>query len=427
MSIARDLYSFLTLPISVLLGPLFFLHSRGRQRLAERYGVWTCPGQQQSRETLWFHAASAGEMAGLIPLMRLIEQRNPAAHILVTAVSVTGLHVARDDRRECHLLPFDSTVWIRRALDGRSIGAFIQSETEIWPGLLSYLSGRRVPCFLVNGKITDYSFGWYRRIRFFLAPLLREFRAVCVADEYSAQRFAAIGIPESQMRITGNTKYDRIPSVTAETQVAGLRAEFGAEGSPLLVLGSLRPGEEKVWFPALHVLIAEGAHFRAVIAPRHAEKFDYFAQELQKEGISFTRSSSRSAARHPAVLLDEFGRLESLYSIASLAFIGATLVDIGGHNPLEAAAYSVPVAMGAFDSAVRDVTEDLEERRALFRIVSSTDAEALIRRLIAHPEVFIRAGAAAKQVWETHRGAVQRTLEVIETALDHSIHQETPE
>jgi 3-deoxy-D-manno-octulosonic-acid transferase len=205
MSISDRIYALASLPVSVAAGVLFLVSARGRARWRERFGSWGALSEKSARATMWFHGASAGELRGLLPVIERLEARFPDRHVLVTATSVTGLDAAAGRGRETRLLPFDSPVWIKRALRGRHIALFIQTETELWPGLLATLRDRAIPSFAVNAKITDYTAARYRRLAFLFRPLIEHFRCVCVSDELSLGRLFELRPSVRRFAVSGST------------------------------------------------------------------------------------------------------------------------------------------------------------------------------------------------------------------------------
>ena len=407
----RLLYNIAATIVAIVVAPFFLLVSRGRARLVERLGFWNIKSEQ---EIVWFHGASTGEIAGLVPVLKQLREKNIAQAILVTATSVTGLPLAEPYADWVRVLPFDSELFLRPALSGLKIKKFICAETELWPGLLMLIQAKAIPSFLINARVSDYSVAHYRRLGPLVRNPLRSFSKILAASDQSRLRLIELGVEGAKISTIGNTKYDRLPSVESDLEAGRLRQEFFAGEDPVLVLGSLRPGEDTIWFPEIQHQLSTGGRLQVVVAPRHAEKFSYFAEALTRVGIKFRRWSERGpdADRGIAVvLLDTFGDLEQAYSFADLAFIGATLVDVGGHNPLEAAVYGSAVCVGPFCSNVTDVIDQLKQRSALLEVETVADVRALLGRLVAKDPALRRCGQEAKQVALFERGATKRVID----------------
>jgi 3-deoxy-D-manno-octulosonic-acid transferase len=413
MTIVEYLYSLLVLFLSPLLGFSFLFSKRGRVGIRQRFGFWK---DLNGSQYLWIHAASRGEMNGVLPLIKSVRLLNPDQAILVTATSPSAFPVLEALNVEYRLLPFDHRIYLARALKQYSFSALVIAETEIWPGLLSLVFRRKIPVTMVNARISDYTIARYRVLAKLIPNIFTRLRAVLVADTISAQRFKELGVQVVQL--TGNMKYDTKPSLESLTEQQAWRARFPFDNAPILVLGSIRPGEEDAWLEAIVRQRKKGAQFGCVLAPRHMEKIEFFIQKLSDAELSYWRFSERDSWPRDGipdvVLLDSLGLLEKTYAIASLVFIGATLVDIGGHNPLEAAAYAVPIVIGPYDSTVREVTEQMILQQGVIRIQVGEDLESLIERLVCHDSELARIGSAAQAIWRTNRGATDAVLKFLE-------------
>ncbi len=388
--------------------------ARGRRRYAERFGVWG----EVPPSAWWMHGASVGEVQGLLPLIGEVRSHHPEQSILLTSTSPTGLDRAGDSVATKRLLPIDVPWCVRRALSSVQTERFVLAETELWPIFLRELINRGIPCHIVNGRISDYTLRRYQMARGIFAPLLERISTVCVASQTQADRYRELGVRSEAIHVTGHTKYDSAPKVSDGTSRGQLRSEFfpGIDDSiPIVTLGSVRPSEETVWLEALQALRSEGKRLKIVLAPRHMEKVGYFVDALQNTNLSWARWSERhERTEYDVLLLDVMGRLEEGYAIASLAFIGATLVDIGGHNPLEAAMYGVPVVVGPYTSVISDVLEDMRAVHALTELQVGESVRVLLGRVVNGDPALREAGERGRQIWSHHRGAAHRVVSVIE-------------
>jgi len=388
---------------------------RGRRRLGERFGGWGSIG----RTEWWLHGASVGEIQGVMPFIGCIRAEQPESRILLTATSPTGLERAGDNVKQSRLLPLDAPVLVRRALASVDTARFVLSETELWPSLLAEIQLRRIPCHMINARISDYTDRWYQLLRSVFTPMLRRFASISVPDREQYERFVALGVDSSLVHVTGHTKYDALPKFSAQGARQEARQLFfhGLNAHvPLIVLGSLREGEERIWFPALRRAWEAGMSFRVIIAPRHAERFDFFWREisgLNRRAVRWSSGELAGSQEHEVVLLDTMGMLEHAYAAADLAFVGATLVDIGGHNPFEPAMYRVPVVVGPYTSIIRQPVSLMRERGGILEVSSERDIFELVSRTVAGDAQLRAAGDAGFCVYEAHAGASARVLEII--------------
>jgi len=398
--------------LSPLVAAAFLVSPRGRRRYGERLGAWG----QVGGVDWWFHGASVGEVQGLLPLTRALKQARPTESTLLTSTSPTGLDRGADGFTHTRILPFDAPWAVRRALSSVNPQRFVLAETELWPTLLVELARRGVPCAIVNGRVSDYTFDRYKRARRLFAPLLQNFEHVCVASVEQGERFQQLGCPMERVIVTGHTKYDCEPVVKSAAARDALQREFiqeSARSLPTVVLGSLRPGEEGYWFKACAEARQSGARFNLIVAPRHMEKVSFFQDAAASYGIPVSLLSAGGQAdgcSGSALIIDRMGRLEEVYSISQLAFVGATLVDIGGHNPLEPAMYGVPVVVGPHVSVIREIVGEMREACGILEVSDSAQIQGVLARLVGQAGGLAEIGAKGESVWQRHRGASSRVL-----------------
>ncbi len=407
----RVLYSGLTLVLFALVAPLLALSRRGRQRLHERFGDWKA---LHEGKFIWFHGASMGEVTGLVPLMQVWRRDFPQVKILLTATSVTGLERGQDYADEVRMLPFDSEVFIKRALRGRLPLKFVFSETELWPGLLAYLAVRDVPTFLVNARLSLRSLGRFRLLSIFFVPAIRSISTIVASTHNAAARFVELGADPASVCVVGNAKYDVSPSVKSEDDARRFKQSLLARRDAVLTLGSIRPGEERFWARAIVNYAGKGITF--VIAPRHQEKFEYFAQFLTKMKVDFDRFTQLQGkpSNKGVLLFDIIGALEKVYSFSEVVFVGGTLCrEYMGHNPLEPAMYSSCVAIGPYGATIAELRQNLLEEDAVVELHSASDVDALCKALVRNSASCRECGRRAHRVWQKHAGATSRIMEVI--------------
>lgn len=392
--------------------------ARGRRRLGERFGDWGSVGGCE----WWLHGASVGEVQGLVPFIRRIRAESADSRIFLTATSPTGLERAGDLVHQARLLPLDAPVLVRRALARVECARFVVSETELWPSLLTEVQRRGIPCHMINARISDYTRRWYQLLSPVFSPILRRFTSISVPDEEQRERFVSLGVDSGNVHVTGHTKYDAQPKFLAQGAREKARDLFfpGIDGNtPLIVLGSLREGEERFWFPALRRACEAGMSFRVIVAPRHAERFDFFWREiasLNQSAVRWSAGDMPASQVHEVVLLDTMGMLEQAYAAADLAFVGATLVDIGGHNPFEPAMYRVPVVVGPYTSVIRQPVSLMRDRGGILDVSSERDIFEVLSRLAAGAARLREAGERAFGVYAEHAGASVRVHEIIRSS-----------
>ncbi|HYX24382.1 MAG TPA: glycosyltransferase N-terminal domain-containing protein, partial [Thermoanaerobaculia bacterium] len=318
-------------------------------------------GTADSQGALWLHAVSVGEVGVAATLARALA---PAVPLLVTTVTPTGQERARAlfsgqtsgraGRAEVAYLPFDLGFAVQRFFRRHEPRALVLVEGDYWPLLLREARRRGLPVAVVNGRVGDRSFRRMRRLRPLLGPLFAAVDRFGVQTAGDRDRLVRLGIEPGRILVTGNLKYES-PEPPADPELeAALRALAG--GRPVLVAGSTMAGEEG---PVLDAFAAAGGGERAllILAPRHPERWNEVDALLQARGAGHVRRSAlgESSSRPSVVLLDSLGELAGLYRLAAAAFIGGTLVPTGGHNPLEAARFGVPIAVGPAMHNFRDM------------------------------------------------------------------------
>jgi 3-deoxy-D-manno-octulosonic-acid transferase len=415
------IYRVVTSCLAPVVACVLVLFPRGRRRFAERLGEWG----DVPPLTWWFHGASVGEVQGLLPLIDVVRAAAPDDRLLLSATSPTGLERGSASVGITRLLPLDAPMLVRRALRGVTFDRFVLSETEIWPVLLREILSRGAPCHIVNGRVSDYTFSWYRAVRRVVGPLLSSFTSVSVPDETQRSRFIELGVDSKRVHVTGHTKYDRAPRCgEGESRVAARYRFFGAieDSTPIVVLGSIRPGEEKFWFEPLRRLWQSGGSCKVIVAPRHAERFGYFWEMIRSLHISSARFSAGPLADFRScdvLLLDTMGDLEEAYAAADLAFVGGTLVNIGGHNPFEPAMYGVPTVVGPHVSVIKELVSELSARDGIITVKTEAEIETILNQLRGASASLRSVGLRGKEVWQVHQGAARRVFDVIMTSEEY--------
>ncbi|HEX6199641.1 MAG TPA: glycosyltransferase N-terminal domain-containing protein [Thermoanaerobaculia bacterium] len=371
---------------------------------------------------LWLHAVSVGEVGVAATLAQALPGGQPA---LVTTVTPTGQERARaafGGRSEVAYLPFDLGPAVRRFYRRFAPGALVLVEGDYWPLLLREAARRGLPVAVVNGRVGDRSFRRMRRLRRLLGPLFDPIGTFGVQTRHDARRLRELGVPEERIAVTGNLKYESAEPPPEPELEARLRTLAG--GRPLLVAGSTMAGEEERVLEAFR-MAGGGARALLVLAPRHPERFEEAAGRVAEAGLRLLRRSrldgSEEGAAAPlpdVVLLDSLGELAALYRPAAAAFIGGTLVPTGGHNPLEAARWGVPVAVGPSMENFREMAADFDRREAWARAGDAAALGRVWRRWLDEPEEARRTGERGRALFEENRGALARTVELLRPILE---------
>jgi 3-deoxy-D-manno-octulosonic-acid transferase len=373
---------------------------------------------------IWLHAVSVGEVLAVSRLVSELDRALPSHRILISTTTRTGQDLARQrfgaDR--VFYAPLDLPWAMRAYLDALRPEMLILAETEFWPNLLAGCFRREIPVAVVNARISDRSWPRYRRLRWLWRGFLSRLSVVLAQSELDAERLRALGCSRERVSVAGNLKFD----VRAAHEVEATRLlRRLAPNADILVAGSTLEGEESAVIGAHRSVLPQYPSLITVLAPRHPERFDYVAALLDASGVTWVRRSAWRGREDSAlamlkpgqiVLLDTIGELASVYSLASVAFVGGSLVPAGGHNPLEPAQFGVPIVMGPHYANFRSITEDLRAHDAV-RITHKENLWPVLDELLGDSEEARAMGDRARRVFEQQSGATARCVEAIGTLL----------
>jgi 3-deoxy-D-manno-octulosonic-acid transferase len=388
-----------------------------RDRLGERLGYTQL---RFATPPLWIHAVSVGEVQAAAALVRALAQSHPQQPILLTTATPTGAQRVRalfgDSVRHAYL-PYDLPGAVRRFLTRTTPRVAIVMEREIWPNLFRACFARRIPILLASARISERSA--QRHARF--AGLFREALAcdVTIAAQTAAdaERFRAIGIPAAAVHVTGNIKFDFEVPEEARRTGAHIRAEFGAR--PVWIAGSTHEREEDVVLDAHERVRAARNDALLLLVPRHPNRFDAVKSWLRARNVRFVSRSTREAvaAETSVLLVDTLGELMSFYAAANVAFVGGSLVPIGGHNLLEPAALNRPIVVGPYNFNAVDIAAMFLSSGAAVQVESATQLASAVLDLLTSAARRDEMIAKAYAILQTNRGALARVLALIENLL----------
>ena len=377
-----------------------------------------------AQPSLWIHAVSVGEVKAIEPLVEALTLNRD--QLFISTITDTGQNLARNsfkDRACVFYFPFDWKWICRLYLRRLSPTCVLLAETEIWPGFISAAESLGIPVLLINGRISDHSFRHYRRIRFFLRPLLHRIALFCVQARQDRDRIVELGAASSRVHPLGNLKYDyqlaQPPEKTQMLQV--IQAVLKPDPNDLLwICGSTREGEEHTLLEAFQSLSQEFPSLRLLLAPRHPHRVDEIARLVEAAHLSYVRRSELNAQNpNPprVLLLDTIGELAYLYQLADVVFVGGSLVPTGGHNIIEVAYFSKPILFGPHMENFKEISNAFLESDAALQVHSGEELPETIAKLLQDPATRETLGGKARQVIEDNQGAVGRTLEIVERYL----------
>jgi 3-deoxy-D-manno-octulosonic-acid transferase len=357
---------------------------------------------------LWIHAVSVGETLAARPIVEEIARQRPGTSIVFTTTTLTGQAQARRLYPDATVtyFPFDFAFSVRRFLEHHRPRAYATMETEIWPNVTRIARAKGLRLLLANGRISDRSFPRYRAVRWIMGPLLRKYDRILAREETDRNRFVSIGAPAEIVEISGNVKFDYEPDETPLEIAPALEALIA--GRKVVVFGSTMEGEDEALLPEIESLLAQHDLF-IVIAPRKPERFELVAGLLTTSPLRYVRRSAMTSPPADVLLLDTFGELAKIYRYATAAFIGGTLVPVGGHNPIEAAAAGVPVCFGPSMTNFREIAQVFLRNEAAVEVQNAAEVAEFVTRMLEQPELQRAWGERARTTVLQNRGASQRT------------------
>lgn len=402
-----------------LLSPAVYLVEllrSGRQRARERRGVIP----PSAGPVLWIHAVSVGEVRAAAILLPRLRHEWPDLPVIMTTTTPTGARQVAQSFGESvrHVyLPLDVPRSVRRFLTRLQPRCGVIMETEIWPNLFHECARRRIPLVIASARLSEKSVRRFRPLHSVLRAVLGNV-TVAAQTALDAERYCGVGVRPDKAHVTGNVKFDlEIGDAIRETG-RQWRTEIG-EMRPVWVAGSTRENEDEQVLEA-HARVRETfSSALLVLVPRHPHRFGAVKGLLERSGIEHvTRSSGAAVTRQTAVLLvDTLGELLQFYAAADVAFVGGTLVPIGGHNLLEPAALGLPVLTGPHVFNAPDVARLLLAAGAAIEVHSGQELGAAATRLLGDPEDRSARGRAGIAVIGVNGGAVERTMAVVRSVI----------
>jgi 3-deoxy-D-manno-octulosonic-acid transferase len=386
-----------------------------REGLSERLG-WVPDRLREgdARRTIWVHAVSVGEVLAASRLVNELSVCAPQYRVLLSTTTRTGQRLARERTGANHAFyfPLDFPWIVRRYLRVLDPVLLVLVETELWPNLLSACRQNAIPVAVVNGRISDRSLPRYMRLRKLWKGILSGVSIFLAQSQEDVKRLKAIGAPAGCVSFAGNLKFD-VRSAEPAPITTTLREKL-PNGTRVLVCGSTLEGEEEILLDAFHQLLKTIPDCVMILAPRHPERFARVVQLLKNRKETCVRRSNwmkRPVKIKPGtvILLDSIGELASVYALASVAFVGGSLVPAGGHNPLEPAQFAVPVVMGNHYANFRAIIDTLLQAEAL-KLATTETLVPMLENLLTDHEAANALGVRALEVFHHESGATGRAV-----------------
>ncbi|MBI1991784.1 MAG: 3-deoxy-D-manno-octulosonic acid transferase [Candidatus Omnitrophica bacterium] len=414
-----------------LIGLLLYLPKAiWRRRLPHRgwsmrLGRYPAPvGERlKGRRSIWIHAVSVGEVQAVRPLVRALAQRVSQDAMVLSTVTPGGFEVASQqmaDRGLAIYAPLDVRGCVRRALEVLHPRCLLLVESEFWPTVIWLTKARGIPIAVVNGRISARAFPRYRFVARALAGTFARIDRFLMQSQADAERLIQLGADPASVIVTGNLKWDASlgdrpsPDAVRETAIRlGLNGE-----EPVIVAGSTHRGEETALLEAFRTVRTLHPSVRLIVAPRHLERVGELVDLIRGAGFTASRfSQGNGTGTWDIGIVDTFGQLPSYYALATIVFIGGSLIPHGGQNPLEAASLGRSIVFGPFMHNFADIARQLTAHQAARQLASPAELTETFQALLTDRTDTLAMGARARALTERSQGAVQRTLDALQPLL----------
>jgi 3-deoxy-D-manno-octulosonic-acid transferase len=402
-------------------------HGRYRGGWGQRFGY--VDRRDPWKRCVWLHAVSVGEVNAAQTLVAEMEKRLADFEIVVSTTTDTGFARAQKlfgDRWSVFYFPFDLSWVVRRAFRRLNPAVCLLMELEVWPNFIFTARQRRVPVVVVNGRISDRSFARYSKVRGFTRRFFGRIDLVLAQTQEYAHRFRELGCPADRVIVTSSLKYDTAQVADRVEGAEAMARKLNLGGARLWVAGGTGDGEEQIILDVYKSLVQEERfhNLRLAVVPRKPERFNEVAQLIEQAGFPVVRYSllkegaPSTPARDDAVILgDTMGDLRKFYSLATIVFVGRTLVPMGGSDMMEAAALGKCTLFGPHAFNFRQTVEALLEGRGAIQVADRDDLLANMSKCLADPEYARKIAEAGRTVIKRNQGATARTMDALDKLL----------
>ena len=425
------IYGTLTTGLVLFLFPFVclyvFVTKRFQKHFQERLGILPKKTVKSlsGRPRIWIHGASLGEIRVAAAIVKAVRVKLPNCDILVSTVTEHGRNIALETFEEdIHVVyaPLDLTVCVFRAFSAVRPDVMVFLETEIWPAWIFTARKMGIKTVLINGRISPRSFKGYLRFKAFFKMVLKNFDAFSMISETDARRIHAMGALPEKIQVNGNAKYDHLNAAPDFALGLKIRQTLNLESSkPVMVAGSTRGGEEAMLLDVYGKILPEFPNALLILAPRHINRVPDICALIRDRGFQYrlrTEIGRGKALRTAQILvMDTFGELFNIYSVATLVFCGASLVPLGGQNPLEPAIWEKPVLYGPHMEDFQDAKNILEALGGSLPVLGPEDLAEKVLWLLSHPEKANDMGRRARAAVLQTQAAAHRHAEVIKKVL----------
>jgi 3-deoxy-D-manno-octulosonic-acid transferase len=414
-----------------LIIPFVLTSDKRRKTVLHRLGLMPLPkaisqnrSQKRNSRPIWIHALSVGEVLSAVPLIKELKSCFKHQDIVFSASTKTGFEIANKLLKEnvdaIFFFPYDLLISVKHIAAKVEPAIVIIVESDIWPNFLFEMKRRNIPVILVNARLSRRSYFGYKLFLFFSKRLFLSFSKICVQSSEDAHRFSLLGIPPARIIISGNIKFDQQYDFAGREEMNKLRQSLLVNPSQkILLTGSTHYGEEAILLDAFSRLKKKYSDLILIIIPRNPDRAKSVCRICKSAGffaVTMTELEEKKTGQD-VIVIDRIGLLKMLYAIADIAFVGGSLVNRGGHNPLEPAAFSRPIIFGPDMSDFADISDMLISSGGAVSVQDAESIYNIVSELLTDNHKAEEMGSMAFKVFNANKGAVEKTLNVIERFL----------
>ncbi|PIE20605.1 MAG: 3-deoxy-D-manno-octulosonic acid transferase [Neptuniibacter caesariensis] len=387
-----------------------------KERWQERLGI--IDKVAFGEKPLWIHAVSVGETLAIVPLVKLIQQRHPNLPIVMTTMTPTGAERVQANFADSvthFYCPYDLPLSLSRFLTAVDPCGCVVVETELWPNMIHACHARRIPVLIANARLSARSARGYARFAGLARSMLQQINRIAVQNSTDGQRFIDLGLPPSALSVTGSIKFDISQPEGSARLAAALRQMWGAQ-RPVLIGASTHEAEEAALLATFAALKQRFPDLLLLLVPRHPERFQSVASLIKAQGLNMARRSNgdQPDSTTEVYLGDTMGELMKLLAAADIAFVGGSLIERGGHNPLEPAVLGKPVIMGPHVFNFQQICDALADAGGLNIIESQKALTDAVATLLADPQLAAEQGKRGALFVQQNQGALERLYTLTE-------------
>ncbi len=415
----------LILPVfAIILSPLiavaFIVKPKLRAGFWQKIGLYSKTNYDKSTsdKTIVFHAVSVGEVNAVSPLIKKYREQNKSAYIVLTTTTKTGQEVAKkllsDYVSVITYFPYDFCFSVSSFFRTFNPQQVIIAETEIWPCFVSIAAKKGIKTYIVNGRISPNSHRGYKRFEIFFRNILNKYEKILMQSKGDAERIIDVGAPKDKVFVMGNLKYD-ITQPISKQKVIDLKSEFSLDPeSKLFIAASTHTGEDEIILSLYTNLAKVIPSLKLLVAPRHPQRYGQVEKVITSLGYKLGRRSNKATfSEYDVIMLDTMGELSKVFSFAHVAFIGGSFSNTGGHNPLEANIWGVPVLSGPAIFNFKDIYKFAISKKAAFVVTTEEDLYFESIQLLTNGEKYAESSIGAKEIFSSNRGAIDFVLKEI--------------